>query len=182
MSYLLELVYSDELLELYRGDGLEALEGWPDALILTDPPMEIPPARVARAGGHYLVHPHYLPEWLAPVMPPVHHVSAWLRFSDGAYRDGWPHAWNAVVHFGPCELLAGDVLDDRLVERATRHPAERGVTPLARLVQGLPPGVILDPFCGTGTTLLAARMLGRRAVGIERDPGFLEMALERLYA
>jgi site-specific DNA-methyltransferase (adenine-specific) len=40
-------------------------------------------------------------------------------------------------------------------------------------------GVILDPFCGTGTTLLAARNLGRKSVGIDLSRHYLELAQER---
>jgi hypothetical protein len=41
-------------------------------------------------------------------------------------------------------------------------------------------GPVLDPFCGSGTTLLAARRCGVEAVGIEIDPAHLKSANERL--
>ena len=40
-------------------------------------------------------------------------------------------------------------------------------------------GIVLDPFCGTGTTLLAARDLGRKSVGIDLSQQYLEIAKER---
>ncbi len=40
-------------------------------------------------------------------------------------------------------------------------------------------GVVLDPFCGTGTTLYVARILGRRSVGIDLSRQYLEHAEER---
>ena len=40
-------------------------------------------------------------------------------------------------------------------------------------------GMVLDPFCGTGTTLLAARNMGRRSVGIDISADYLEIASER---
>jgi site-specific DNA-methyltransferase (adenine-specific) len=40
-------------------------------------------------------------------------------------------------------------------------------------------GVVLDPFCGTGTTLLAARDLGRQSVGIDISSHYLKIAEER---
>ncbi len=40
-------------------------------------------------------------------------------------------------------------------------------------------GVVLDPFCGTGTALVAARQLGRRSVGIDISRTYLEAARER---
>jgi DNA modification methylase len=42
-----------------------------------------------------------------------------------------------------------------------------------------PEGIVLDPFCGTGTTLYAAYILDRRSVGIDMSPKYLEMAMER---
>lgn len=40
-------------------------------------------------------------------------------------------------------------------------------------------GVVLDPFCGTGTTLLAARDLGRQSIGIDISSHYLKIAEER---
>lgn len=43
-----------------------------------------------------------------------------------------------------------------------------------------PGGIALDPFCGTGTTLLAATMLGRRSVGIDVSESYLLATADRL--
>lgn len=40
-------------------------------------------------------------------------------------------------------------------------------------------GIVLDPFCGTGTTMVAARKLGRKSVGIDISRQYLESAIDR---
>ena len=42
------------------------------------------------------------------------------------------------------------------------------------------PGVVLDPFVGTGTTMIAARQLGRRGIGIDASEAYLKQAVRRL--
>jgi DNA modification methylase len=39
---------------------------------------------------------------------------------------------------------------------------------------------VLDPFCGTGTTMLAAMKANRNSIGVEIDPEYCKMTLERL--
>ena len=43
-----------------------------------------------------------------------------------------------------------------------------------------PGGTVLDPFCGTGTTLAVAAQLGRNAVGIDIAPDYVDMTKERI--
>ena len=47
-------------------------------------------------------------------------------------------------------------------------------------LQSLPGDVVLDPFCGSGTTLIAALETGRKAIGIEIDERWVEVARRRL--
>ena len=42
------------------------------------------------------------------------------------------------------------------------------------------PFVVLDPFCGSGTTLVAAEKLGRQWIGIEQSPRGVEIARDRV--
>lgn len=62
------------------------------------------------------------------------------------------------------------------------HPAPYPPTIPARLIRmfSFPGDMVLDPFAGTGTTLYAAKALGRRAIGIEIEERYCEMAAKRL--
>ena len=52
---------------------------------------------------------------------------------------------------------------------------------LVRLVTP-PGGVVLDPFLGSGTTMLAAEREGFACIGIEREPSYCDIALARVSA
>jgi site-specific DNA-methyltransferase (adenine-specific) len=62
------------------------------------------------------------------------------------------------------------------------HVCQMPVAVLERIVKALsnPGDVVLDPFCGTGTTLVAARQLGRRYLGIELCEETAELTKRRL--
>lgn len=62
------------------------------------------------------------------------------------------------------------------------HPAQKPVR-LFTWILGLrwtPPGTLLDPYCGSGPALIAAKDTGRRAIGIEIDARYCAIAVKRL--
>jgi site-specific DNA-methyltransferase (adenine-specific) len=59
------------------------------------------------------------------------------------------------------------------------HVTEKPVTLIRDLLSIAPPGIVLDPFMGSGTTLRAAKDLGRPSIGIEIEERYCEIAARR---
>jgi DNA modification methylase len=62
----------------------------------------------------------------------------------------------------------------------TVHPTEKPLTLATRAIGNHSATLVLDMYAGSGTTLLAARQLKRKAIGIEIDERYCEIAAERL--
>jgi len=82
----------------------------------------------------------------------------------------------------------GDVWDipylNPKARERTGYPTQKPLALLERII-GLasnPGDLVLDPFCGSGTTLVAAALTGRRGIGVDRSPSAVELSRSRLAA
>jgi DNA modification methylase len=90
---------------------------------------------------------------------------AWTNLSKAVRRIKW--LWNGMIRKG----------DD-----IRQHPTQKPVGVMEWCINHLPKGTdtILDPFMGSGTTLVACAKMGRSGIGIELDPDYFEIACERV--
>lgn len=88
---------------------------------------------------------------------------------------GWggPAALNFMVTNEPRAGVGG-------LASVVGHPTPKPVGLMRQLLEQCPPGTVVDPFAGSGATLRAAKDLGRRAIGIEIEERYCEIAANSL--
>ena len=119
-----------------------------------------------------------------------HHCLIWLKQSFVLGRSDY-HYRHEPILYGWLENGPHYFIDDRTqdsvfeIDRPTSspdHPTCKPVELIARMIanSSLPGELIYDPFCGSGSTIVAAHQLGRIGYGCEIDPGYVAVELERL--
>lgn len=183
--------YSDDYVTLYHGDCRE-VAAWLEAdVLVTDPPYP-------NNAGHF--------DDAVPIARDV--VSAWTRDAIVFWNEceippyGAPpvavHVWHRpnvngrpyepAFHFAPdgrkrrSLVLTHSFIHSGVGPGSSEyagHPTQKPVAVMQRLV-GLTSGTVADPFAGSGSTLLAAKNLGRRAIGVEANEVYCEVIAKRL--
>lgn len=82
----------------------------------------------------------------------------------------WRQLWRGLVREGEENVANGSKL----------HPCQKPIALMRWCVGFTTSATILDPFMGSGTTLRAAKDLGRKAIGIEIEEKYCEIAAQRL--
>ena len=143
-----------------------------------EPPSDLTLIQVIQAGefaiifgGNYFELP-VSPKWLV-----------WDKENgDNGYADcelAWTNLGGAVRMF---KFRWMGMLQGNMKEKEVRYHPTQKPTELMRWCIGLVGGVdtVIDPFMGAGTTLRAAKDLGKKAIGIEREEKYCEIAAKRL--
>ena len=113
--------------------------------------------------------------WLERARP--HYKGRLLAGTDIAYLYGEPPAARPGMHLIPGRMCSSDSSG-----KLPGHPCARKLEHVEWLVDkwSEPGELICDPFVGSGTTLLAAKNMERRAIGIEIEEEYCELAASRL--
>lgn len=119
----------------------------------------------------------YLLKQAPPTTPRPNFVSA-VEECLIAERIGAKRAWHGTGY----EPNYWRGMTPNRLNEGVGHPAEKPLAPMETLVRCLSSesDVVLDPFAGSGTTLVACKVEGRVAFGIEREERYCELAARRL--
>lgn len=126
--------------------------------------------------------------WKRPMPAGVREVLVWDKVVStgmGALDIPWRPSWESIYVLGSgwsARRRHGVIRCSLPTLAADRkwHPTVKPAPLMRELIDACPPGVIADPFAGSGTTLVAAKALGRRAIGVEIDERYCETAARRL--
>jgi 16S rRNA G966 N2-methylase RsmD len=188
------------------GDFRTIMPSIPDGcvdLIFTDPPYDketVPlyedmareAARILRPGGSLIC---YLGQYATADVCQL--VSRHLQFywTLCCYHEGPGQAmamrgirakWKPMLWFvnGTGRFDTGSMVEDLVVSHKEKcaHPWQQSVVEASYYIERLTPqgGLVVDPFCGGGTTALAAKQTGRKWVTCELDPEYAAIATQRI--
>jgi site-specific DNA-methyltransferase (adenine-specific) len=122
--------------------------------------------------------------WKAAGFRIVGHISFPKRYASASRLMRYSHENAYLLAKGsprPPEHPIGDVIDWSYSGNR-HHPTEKPLSVLTPLIESFCPrgGLVLDPFAGSASTLVAARSVGRQYLGIELDPNYHGAAVRRL--
>ena len=198
-----EPYFQNDLVTLYHGDCLQVTEWLTADVLITDPPygmayksgwtkreniandenVEIRDKALALWGaGPALV----FGTWRVQRPANIKNLLIWSKGDDPGMGDltmPWGSSHEEVYVFGKGFIgqRGSSVIKANKPPAANRpdHPTPKPVGLMENLIQKTL-GVIADPFAGSGATLIAARNLGRRSIGVEMEEKYCELIANRL--
>jgi DNA modification methylase len=125
-----------------------------------------------------------LPLDLIPDEIPLRQIVVWDRGSGFNRQNTYfvpCHEWVMVLAKPAWRTVTKSVDDVWRIpfETGGEHPAPFPLSLATRAIGSTSASVVLDPFAGSGTTLRAAKDLGRKAIGVELDERYCEIAAKR---
>lgn len=191
-----EPYYQDDLVTLYHGDCLETT-AWLDAdVLVTDPPYGLGDRW---QGGTWGAAEMYADarRWdskpaddairkMATERPAIIWGGNYFELPASRCWLAWVKnpAMNTMADF---ELAWTSFDKPAKAYRSTRnpdgqrgHPTQKPVALMEWCLRFMPPGVVADPFAGSGSTLVAAVNQGRKAIGVELEERYCELIARRL--
>lgn len=171
--------------------GVAHVSGWAGAhkgrSILGDESVEVRDAVLAMCAAPALV----FGTWKTPIPPGSRAAMVWDKGPASGMGDlsiPWKGSFEMIYVIGKGFVGHRDegVLRGHTVvtwaSRGREHPTQKPVSLMVYLVERCPGETILDPFAGSASTGVACLRLGRKFIGIEKDPTYFALACERLRA
>lgn len=192
--------YEQDGITIYHGDCREIMPCLVDVdVVITDPPYGINfagrPTKWQRLAGAMPCDWDAIPfEAIDTILNAAEYVCLWganyyahqLPVSRGWLtwiKPGAPPSMGSVeLAWTNLDRNAAHIIHSISATNAERvgHPTQKPLRVMRWCVDRMPQGLILDPFMGSGTTLRAAKDLGRKAIGIEIEERYCEIAAKRM--
>jgi DNA modification methylase len=189
--------YQDDAVTIYHGDCREILSSLDkDSLICTDPPYGI--SHIASSywnneriyGDEVTFDPGHLLGFRGALLFGANHYAHLLPPSAGWIVWNKRDQVSRNLPGSDAELAWTNLIDQvrifthvwiphTLRDETTFHPTQKPVVLMRRILNELPAGDVIDPYMGSGTTLRAAKDIGRKAIGIEIEERYCEIAAQR---